>query len=159
MSNIEELMIEHDEKVDIWINEHRFYLENASKPHSGIGELESLRQLTCLYELRTFSGELVLTLKDYSYSSALNFAQNWIKDLPKELSTLAETFRNTKDNKTKQEIADLYQKKVNLLIETTKWDKMPPLENQLPQNWMPFEFYDYWENRVANQPKNVTMSQ
>jgi hypothetical protein len=157
--SIEEAMREHDENMDIWINQHRFYLENASKPHSGIGNLENLRQLTHLYELRTFSGEVVLTLQDFSYSAALNFAQNWIKNLPKELGTLAETFRTATDSKTKQEIADIYQKRVIWLVQSTKWDEMPPHENQLPQNWMPFEFYDYWESRVAQRTKNATMSQ
>jgi hypothetical protein len=157
--NVEQAMSEYEEKMDIWINEHRFYLENTSKPMPGIGELTNLRQLTCLYELRTFSGEVVLTLQDYSYSAALNFAQNWIKDLPKELGTLAETFRTTTDNKAKQEIADFYRKRVCWLVESTKWDEMPPHENQLPQNWMPFEFYDYWESRVAQRSKNATMSQ
>ena len=57
---------------------------------------------------------------------------------------LAMQFRSTRDQTTRTEIAKAYSRAINRLIKSGKWRDIPPLEDQLPDDWMPAAFFDYW---------------
>lgn len=42
-----------------------------------------------------------------------------------------------------------YEKAVNRLIKSGRWNEIPPPEDQLPDGMMPKAFFDYW--RVENK--------
>src|SRR5260370_11035466 len=62
----------------------------------------------------------------------------------KLLSALAMQFRGTRDESARQRIAASYALAVKRLKDSGKWREIPPLEDQLPDDWMPREFFDYW---------------
>jgi hypothetical protein len=62
----------------------------------------------------------------------------------KRLGILAMQFRGTRDNAERASISEAYTQTVNELIESKKWKRMPPLEDQLPDQWMPEAFFAYW---------------
>jgi len=47
----------------------------------------------------------------------------------------------------RQDIAREYAGTVNRLIQAGHWYEMPAPEDQLPDDWMPPEFFDYWLGR------------
>ena len=62
----------------------------------------------------------------------------------KQLGILAMQFRGTRDQVERTSIAQAYSQAVAELIRTNKWVKIPPLEDQLPDEWMPEAFFEYW---------------
>lgn len=60
------------------------------------------------------------------------------------LGELAMRFRGTRDDLERQSIAADYANTVERLIHSGAWDDMPPPEDQLPDDFMPKEFFDYW---------------
>ncbi len=64
----------------------------------------------------------------------------------KQLGILAMQFRGTRDKLERAAIARAYCQAVAHLIDGNKkkWTTMPPLEDQLPDDWMPREFFIYW---------------
>jgi hypothetical protein len=62
----------------------------------------------------------------------------------KQLCILAREFRRTRDEKARLVIADEYAEAVARLIQSNTWRKIPPLEDQLPDEWMPQAFFEYW---------------
>ncbi len=60
------------------------------------------------------------------------------------LGELAMKFRGTRDDSERQSIAAEYASTVERLINSGAWDEMPPPEDQLPDDFMPKEFFDYW---------------
>jgi hypothetical protein len=38
---------------------------------------------------------------------------------------------------------------VERLIDSGNWEEMPAPEDQLPDNWMPRKFFDYWFQRYG----------
>lgn len=60
------------------------------------------------------------------------------------LSSLAMQFRGTREDAQRRAIADDYGETVRRLIDTRQWNEVPPLEDQLPPDWMPPEFFDHW---------------
>jgi hypothetical protein len=62
----------------------------------------------------------------------------------KQLCILAREFRGTRDEQERTAIAGKYAQAVLQLIDSKKWKRMPPLEDQLPDQWMPEEFFAYW---------------
>lgn len=66
--------------------------------------------------------------------------------LPEEerLGSLAMQFRGTRCEEERQEIAKEYAQTVERLIHSGQWHEMPPLEDQLPDDWMPAAFFEYW---------------
>ena len=71
------------------------------------------------------------------------------KKVPPEklLGVLAMQFRGTKDEAERRAIAETYSRTVNQLIKSRKWRDIPPLEDQLPDDWMPKAFFEYWSLR------------
>src|SRR5262245_50270970 len=65
----------------------------------------------------------------------------------KRLCVLARAFRGTRDEQQRAAIASDYAKAVKGLIKSKRWDEMPPLEDQLPDEWMPDTFFTYWSLR------------
>ena len=63
------------------------------------------------------------------------------------LGALAMQFRGTRRDSERQEIAREYTRTVHRLIQGGHWDEMPSPEDQLPDDWMPREFFDYWLGR------------
>ena len=64
--------------------------------------------------------------------------------LPKILGVLAMEFRGTRDDAERTRIAESYSSAVSRLIKSGKWDELPPMEDQLPDDSMPVEFFKYW---------------
>jgi len=62
----------------------------------------------------------------------------------KQLGILAMQFRGTRDEAERTSIAQAYSRAVAELIAGKKWRRIPPLEDQLPDEWMPENFFEYW---------------
>ena len=60
------------------------------------------------------------------------------------LGKLAMTFRSTRDGSIRTMIAKDYSAVVLRLIQRSGWEEIPAFEDQLPDEWMPKEFFDYW---------------
>ncbi len=69
-------------------------------------------------------------------------SQTWQAE--ERLGILAMKFRGTRDVVERKFIAGEYAETVNALISSGTWDEMPPPEDQLPDDWMPKAFFDYW---------------
>jgi hypothetical protein len=65
----------------------------------------------------------------------------------KRLCILARSFRGTKDETERAAIAKAYAQVVDQLIGSRKWKRIPPLEDQLPDEWMPEVFFEHWSLR------------
>lgn len=59
-----------------------------------------------------------------------------------QLGFLAMKFRGGRDDKN--EVAQEYARIVELLINSGNWKEIPALEDQLPDEWMPDNFFKYW---------------
>jgi len=53
-------------------------------------------------------------------------------------------FRGTRCDAEREEIARDYSQAVDRLIGSKCWNEMPGPEDQLPDDWMPQAFFDYW---------------
>jgi hypothetical protein len=62
----------------------------------------------------------------------------------KRLCILAREFRGTRDEEQRGSIARKYAHAVRQLIDSKKWRRIPPLEDQLPGEWMPRAFFQHW---------------
>jgi hypothetical protein len=62
------------------------------------------------------------------------------------LGELAMKFRGTRDPEERLAIADAYCQVVERLIRSGLWREIPAPEDQLPDDWMPQTFFDYWSN-------------
>lgn len=62
------------------------------------------------------------------------------------LSQLAGRFRSTHQDDARRKIADEYAEIVDRLIQHGRWDEAPPPEDQLPDDYMPRAFFDFWLN-------------
>jgi len=71
----------------------------------------------------------------------------------KQLCILAMQFRGTRDETERRSIALAYSQAVDELIAGKKWRLIPPLEDQLPDEWMPEAFFVHWSLR---SPKRRT---
>ena len=60
------------------------------------------------------------------------------------LGALAAKFRGTRRDAERRDIARDYSQTVERLIRSGGWQEMPALEDQLPDDWMPKAFFDYW---------------
>ena len=60
------------------------------------------------------------------------------------LSQLAMRFRGTREIAERKAIAAEYAQTVKKLIKRGQWLEMPPPEDQLPDDWMPDEYFDFW---------------
>jgi hypothetical protein len=65
------------------------------------------------------------------------------------LGLLAMRFRGTRRDAERRDIASDYSRTVDRLIHSGRWQEMPALEDQLPDDWMPQAFIDYWLHRSA----------
>ncbi len=63
------------------------------------------------------------------------------------LGGLAMRFRATRLDAERQDIVKDYSQTVDRLIHSGKWHEMPPLEDQLPDDWMPPAFFEYWSQQ------------
>ena len=68
------------------------------------------------------------------------------------LGGLALKFRGTRRDAERRDIAKDYSQTVERLIHSGRWHEMPPLEDQLPDDWMPPEFFDYWSRPQPPTP-------
>ena len=53
-------------------------------------------------------------------------------------------FRGTRDGAERKAIASEYAKTVKQLIKSGSWNEMPSPEDQLPDDCMPQEFFEFW---------------
>ena len=60
------------------------------------------------------------------------------------LGVLAMQFRGTRCDEERRAIARDYCQTVDRLIRTGNWHEIPSLEDQLPDEWMPEAFFEYW---------------
>ena len=60
------------------------------------------------------------------------------------LGVLAMKFRGTRDSTERQSVASEYAKTVKKLIKSGTWHEMPAQEDQLPNDSMPKEFFEFW---------------
>ncbi|MEA2599617.1 MAG: hypothetical protein QOF89_609 [Acidobacteriota bacterium] len=67
--------------------------------------------------------------------------------LEEQLGGLAMRFRSTRSNVERRSIAREYAQTVTRLIRSGNWLEMPAPEDQLPDDWMPEEFFEYWSGR------------
>jgi hypothetical protein len=69
--------------------------------------------------------------------------------LPDEqrLAGLAMNFRGTRHEAERRDLARDYSQTVERLIHSGKWHEMPPPEDQLPDDWMPPAFFEYWSRQ------------
>lgn len=67
------------------------------------------------------------------------------------LGELAMRFRGTRRNVERQGIAKDYSQTVERLIQSGSWREMPAPEDQLPDDWMPKAFFEYW-SRLQGAP-------
>jgi hypothetical protein len=58
-------------------------------------------------------------------------------------------FRDTRREAERRDIAEEYSQTVERLIQTGCWNEMPSFEDQLPDDWMPKAFFDYWLQRPS----------
>ncbi len=65
------------------------------------------------------------------------------------LGVLAMRFRGTRNIEKRQAIAKEYAQTVERLIASGTWAEMPTFEDQLPDDWMPKEFLEYWLSDAA----------
>jgi hypothetical protein len=63
------------------------------------------------------------------------------------LGALAMQFRGTRRDSERQDIAKEYTQTVHRLIQSGHWHEMPSPEDQLPDDWMPREFSNFWLGR------------
>ncbi len=62
----------------------------------------------------------------------------------KQLGILAREFRGTRDEQERAAIAERYAEAVRQLMKSKKWKRIPALEDQLPDEWMPEQFFAFW---------------
>lgn len=62
----------------------------------------------------------------------------------KRLCILAREFRGTRNKQERASIAERYAEAVVQLINSKKWKRIPTLEDQLPDEWMPEQFFTFW---------------
>lgn len=67
----------------------------------------------------------------------------------RRLGTLPMDFRGTKCDPDRRRIANDYSDTVERLIDSGSWDEIPAPEDQLPDDWMPQKFFDYWYPRYG----------
>lgn len=60
------------------------------------------------------------------------------------LAQLAMNYRGTRRDDERRAIANEYAQIVERLIQSGNWQEVPSFEDQLPDEWMPQAFYDYW---------------
>jgi hypothetical protein len=60
------------------------------------------------------------------------------------LGVLAMKFRSTRHDAERRDIAKEYSETVERLINSSGWQEIPAPEDQLPDDWMPKAFFDYW---------------
>ena len=65
------------------------------------------------------------------------------------LGVLAMKFRSTRREAERRDIARDYSHTVERLINSGSWHEVPAPEDQLPDDWMPRAFFDYWLRRSA----------
>jgi hypothetical protein len=63
------------------------------------------------------------------------------------LGALAMKFRGTRLASERRELARDYAQTVERLIASGGWHEMPAFEDQLPDDWMPAAFFDYWSRQ------------
>ena len=64
-----------------------------------------------------------------------------------QLGGLAMRFRGTRSNAERRSIAREYAQTVTRLIRSGSWLEMPAPKDQLPDDWMLEEFFEYWSLR------------
>ena len=62
-------------------------------------------------------------------------------------------FRGTRDEAERRAIAQAYSQAVDELIAGKRWRLIPPLEDQLPDEWMPETFFEHWS--LGPPPRRV----
>jgi hypothetical protein len=71
--------------------------------------------------------------------------------IDRQLGVLAMKFRSTRDGSERAAIAQSHATAVNRLIGSGKWREIPSLEDQLPDDWMPAVFFDFWSLGKPNE--------
>ena len=65
------------------------------------------------------------------------------------LGQRAMKFRSTRQTAERQAIASEYAETVDRLIKSGDWQEMPAPEDQLPDDWMPKAFFEFWVRELA----------
>ena len=66
------------------------------------------------------------------------------------LGSLAMAFRGTRSEADRRKVADEYADTINRLIASGEWHEAPAMEDQLPNEWMPRSFFEFWIPHVAH---------
>jgi mannose-6-phosphate isomerase-like protein (cupin superfamily) len=72
------------------------------------------------------------------------------------LGYLAMQFRGTRNEAERRAIACDYADTVDRLIKSGRWHESPAPEEQLPYDWMPKTFFEFWSNPQAIPPQLKT---
>ena len=79
----------------------------------------------------------------------MNSIQPDVAQDEERLGRLAMNFRGTRRDAERRDIANDYSQTVERLIHSGRWRETPPPEDQLPHDWMPPTFFDYWSRQQA----------
>ena len=60
-------------------------------------------------------------------------------------------FRGTRNESERALIAEEYSQVVHELVNSKGWRRIPPLEDQLPDDRMPKAFFKYWKLTPPNE--------
>ena len=78
---------------------------------------------------------------------SMNFLPPSVSQDADRLGGLALKFRGTRRAAERRDIAEEYAKTVQRLIDNGNWKEIPSPEDQLPDDWMPKAFFEYWSRR------------
>jgi hypothetical protein len=78
----------------------------------------------------------------------MNYIPPSVAQDAERLAVLAMKFRRTRRDAERRDIAKDYSQTVERLINSNSWHEMPAPEDQLPDDWMPKTFFDYWMRRT-----------
>jgi len=67
-------------------------------------------------------------------------------------------FRGTRDSAERQAITKQYAKTVKKLVNSGCWKEMPPPEDQLPDEFMPRDFFQHWSGERRGSDKKLLPS-
>jgi hypothetical protein len=74
--------------------------------------------------------------------------------LATQLGLLAMRFRSTRDESERDQVAADYERVVDKLIASGKWEEIPAFEDMLPDERMPRAFFQFWSIPVPDNSES-----
>jgi len=74
-------------------------------------------------------------------------SQPFLNDDNSLLGHIALRFRSAQSDADRRQIAKEYGQVVEHLIQGRQWNEMPPSEDQLPDEYMPTGFVEFWSRQ------------